>query len=120
MREPEGIDEGYSGATLVRPALARLRALVAAGGVERLSGHAPARLARKSAYQVLLVDAWQRAGLEGVFLNRELGPTPADELRLPVQGMVAADERAKILDRRRRGTRHAAQAGAVSVLSAAP
>ena len=32
------IDEGYSGATLVRPALERLRDVIAAGAVDRLSG----------------------------------------------------------------------------------
>ena len=120
VREQEWIDEGYSGATLVRPALERLRDLVAAGGVDRLYGHSPDRLARKYAYQVLLVDELQRAGVEVVFLNRELGQTPEDELLLQVQGMVAEYERAKILERSRRGKRHAAQAGAVSVLSAAP
>lgn len=41
------IDEGYSGATLVRPALERLRDVVAAGVVERLYVHSPDRLARK-------------------------------------------------------------------------
>ena len=41
------LDEGYSGATLVRPALERLRDVIAAGSVDRLSGHSPARLARK-------------------------------------------------------------------------
>jgi site-specific DNA recombinase len=49
---PEGlqfIDEGYSGATLVRPGLERLRDLIAAGGVERLYVHSPDRLARKYA-----------------------------------------------------------------------
>ena len=56
---PEGmqfLDEGYSGATLVRPALERLRDLVAAGVVDRLYVHSPDRLARTYAYQVLLVD----------------------------------------------------------------
>jgi site-specific DNA recombinase len=120
VREQEFLDEGYSGATLVRPALERLRDLVAAGGVDRLYVHSPDRLARKYAYQVLLVDEFQRAGVEVVFLNRELGRTPEDELLLQVQGMVAEYERAKILERSRRGKRHAAHAGAVSVLSAAP
>ena len=40
------IDEGDSGATLVRPALERLRDVVAAGAVDRLSVHSPDRLAR--------------------------------------------------------------------------
>ncbi len=41
------LDEGYRGATLVRPALERLRDVVAAGRVDRLSVHSPARLARQ-------------------------------------------------------------------------
>jgi site-specific DNA recombinase len=120
VREQACIDEGYSGATLVRPGLERLRDLVAAGGVDRLSGHAPDRLARTYASQVLLIDAWQRAGVEVVCLNRALGQTPEDALLLQVQGMVAEYARAKILERSRRGKRHAAYAGAVSVLAAAP
>jgi len=116
----EFIDDGYSGATLVRPALERLRDCAAAGSVDRLYILAPDRLARKYAYQVLLVDELQRAGVELVFLNRALGQTPEDELLLQVQGMVAEYERAKILERSRRGKRHAAQSGDVSVLSGAP
>jgi site-specific DNA recombinase len=118
--EMQFIDEGYSGATLVRPGLERLRDLVAAGGVERLYVHSPDRLARKYAYQVLLMDEFQRAGVEVIFLNRELGRSPEDELLLQVQGMVAEYERAKILERSRRGKRHAAHAGVVSVLCGAP
>src|SRR5580765_3378225 len=115
--EREFLDEGYSGATLVRPALERLRDLIAAGGVDRLYVHSPDRLARKYAYQVLLIDEFQRAGVEVVFLNRELGRTPEDELLLQVQGMVAEYERAKIVERHRRGKWHAARAGVVHVLS---
>jgi site-specific DNA recombinase len=69
------VDEGYRGATLVRPALERLRDLAAAGAVDRLSVHSPDRLARTYAYQVLLVDELQQAGVEVLFLNRELGRT---------------------------------------------
>lgn len=36
--EHEFVDAGYSGSTLIRPALERLRDAVAAGGVERVSG----------------------------------------------------------------------------------
>ena len=120
LPEQEFIDDGDSGATLVRPGLERWRDVVAAGGIDRLYVHSPDRLARQYADQVLLVDEFQRAGVEVVFLNRELGQTPEDELLLQVQGMVAEYERAKILERSRRGKRHAAQAGSVSVLSAAP
>lgn len=114
--EHEFIDDGYSGSTLIRPELERLRDLVASGGVDRLYVHSPDRLARKYAYQVLLVDEWQRAGLEIVFLNHALGESPEDELLLQVQGMIAEYERAKILERSRRGKRHKAQIGSVSVV----
>ncbi len=114
------LDEGYSGATLIRPALERLRDAAALGSISRLYVHSPDRLARKYAYQVLLIDELQQAGVEIVFLNRELGRSPEDDLLLQVQGMVAEYERAKILERSRRGKRHAAQTGEVSVLSTAP
>ena len=38
------VDEGYSGAILLRPALEQLRDAVAAGCVERIYVHAPDRL----------------------------------------------------------------------------
>ncbi|MEM8715497.1 MAG: recombinase family protein [Cyanobacteria bacterium P01_G01_bin.4] len=120
LPEYQFVDEGFSGATLVRPGLERLRDAISAGGVERLYVHSPDRLARKYAYQVLLVDEFQRAGVEVVFLNRKLGGTPEDELLLQVQGMVAEYERAKIMERSRRGKRHAAQMGVINVLSGAP
>jgi site-specific DNA recombinase len=50
----EFLDDGYSGATLVRPALERLRDAAAAGGIDRLYVHSPDRLARTYAYQVSL------------------------------------------------------------------
>jgi site-specific DNA recombinase len=118
--EREFIDEGYSGATLLRPALERMRDLAAAGGIDRLYIHSPDRLARKHAYQVLVVDELQRVGVEIIFLNRELGQTPEDDLLLQVQGIVAEYERAKILERSRRGKRHGANCGTVSVLCGAP
>jgi site-specific DNA recombinase len=120
LPEGEFIDEGYSGATLIRPALERLRDLSASGEIERLYVQAPDRLARKYAYQVLLIDEFHRLGIEVVFLNREVSRSPEDELLLQVQGMVAEYERAKILERSRRGRRHAAQVGSVSVLGRAP
>jgi site-specific DNA recombinase len=118
--EHEFIDNGYSGSTLIRPALEQLRDVVAAGGIDHLYVHCPDRLARNYAHQVLLLEEFLRAGVEVNFLNREVGQTPEDQLLLQVQGMIAEYERAKILERSRRGKRHAAQRGKVSVLSGAP
>ena len=84
IEERQFVDEGYSGSTLVRPALERLRDLVSAGCVDRLYVHSPDRLARKYAYQVVLIDEFQRSGVEVVFLNRALGQSPEDDLLLQV------------------------------------
>jgi site-specific DNA recombinase len=114
------LDAGYSGGTLFRPALERLRDQAAAGVFDRLYVHSPDRLARAYPYQFLLVEELQRHGVEIVFLNRDIGKSPEDNLLLQMQGMMAEYERAKILERSRRGKRHAAQAGVVNVLGQAP
>jgi len=114
------LDEGYSGGTLLRPALERLRDQAAAGMVDRLYVHSPDRLARNYAHQVLLIDELRRSGVEVAFLNRPIGTSPEEDLLLQVQGMVAEYERAKILERSRRGKRHAARSGSVNVLCGAP
>jgi site-specific DNA recombinase len=116
----EFIDAGYSGSSLVRPALERLRDVAAAGGLDRLYVPCPDRLARHYAYQVLLLDELTQRGVEVVFLHRPLGHTPEDQLLLHVQGVMAEYERAKCLERSRRGKRHAAQEGRVGILCHAP
>src|ERR1700732_5372418 len=60
--EQEFIDDGCSGGTLLRPALERLRDQVAQGALDRLYVHSPDRLARKFAYQVLLLEEFTRFG----------------------------------------------------------
>jgi site-specific DNA recombinase len=81
------VDDGYSGSTLVRPALERLRDAAAVGGFDRLYVHSPDRLARSYVYQMLLVDELRRAGVEIVFLNHPLGQSAEDHLLLQMQGM---------------------------------
>jgi site-specific DNA recombinase len=116
----EFLDDGYSGATLLRPALERLRDQAAQGMIDRLYVLSPDRLARKYAYQFLVLDELRHAGVEVVFLNHALGQSPEDDLLLQVQGVIAEYERAKISERSRRGKLHAARTGQVSVLGGAP
>src|SRR5512133_678010 len=114
-------DEGFSGATLRRPALERLRDRAVEGCFEVVLCHAPDRLARRYAYQVLLLEEFQRAGVEVVFAKEpERGDSPEDELLRQFQGMIAEYERAQIAERCRRGKLHRARAGAVAVLANAP
>ena len=113
-------DEGFSGATLVRPSLEKLRDLVAQVPVDVVLVYAPDRLARKYAYQALLIEELSRAGTAVRFLKGPKANTPEDELLLQFQGMIAEYERAQIAERTRRGKAHRARNGSVSVLSGAP
>jgi len=114
------LDDGCSVTTLLRPQLERLRDQAAAGAFDRLYVLAPDRLARNFALQYLLLEELQGAGVAVVFLNRPLGQSPEDDLLLQVQGVIAEYERAKIIDRARRGKQYAARQGRVSVLVQAP
>ena len=114
------VDDGYSGNILVRPGLERLRDQAAAGAIDRLYVLDPDRFSRKYAYQVLLLEELDRCGVEVVFLRNPLGRGPEENLLLQVQGMIAEYERAKIMERCRRGKQHAARRGSVNVLSGAP
>ena len=55
-------DEGYSGASLVRPGLERVRDLAAEGQIEAVLVYAPDRLSRKYAYQILLIEELAQIG----------------------------------------------------------
>src|ERR671939_248191 len=99
------LDDGHSGASLIRPALERLRDLVAISAIDLVYVHAPDRLARSYAHQAVLVEEFARAGAQIVFLNRPIGHSPEDNLLLQLQGMFAEYERARMLERSRRGKR---------------
>lgn len=114
------LDEGYTGATLLRPGLERLRDLVAQEQPDVVLVHSPDRLARKYAYQVIVVEELRRGGVEVIFLKSSHGDSPEDELLLQFQGMIAEYERALIAERTRRGRIHRARAGDVGVMSSAP
>src|SRR6516225_1759777 len=114
------VDDGVSGTVLARPGLERLRDQAAAGAIDRVYMLDPDRLSRKYAYQVLILEELTRCGIEVVFLRNPIGRGPEEDLLLQVQGMIAEYERAKIMERCRRGKQHAARRGSVNVLSGAP
>jgi site-specific DNA recombinase len=113
-------DEGHSGATLVRPALEALRDLVAQGCVDVVLVYSPDRLARKFAYQALLLEEFARAGVRAEFVKGPRGDSPEDQLLVQFQGMFAEYEKAQLAERYRRGKAYRARTGSVNVLSGAP
>ena len=77
-----------------RPALERLRDRAFEGCFEVVLCHAPDRLARRYAYQVLLLEEFARAGIDVVFAKEpERSGSPEDELLRQFQGMIAEYER---------------------------
>src|SRR5258707_14594351 len=66
-------DEGYSGATLERPGLERVRDLAAEGQIQVVLAYAPDRLSRKYAYQILLIEEFARHGVETLFVKSPQG-----------------------------------------------
>lgn len=115
------LDDGYSGASLQRPALERLRDLAYVNSIDRLYVHSPDRLARKFVLQIVLLEELAKRRVEVVFLNQPYAAaSPEANLLLQFQGMIAEYERSNILERTRRGRRFSAKQGRVSVLGQAP
>jgi site-specific DNA recombinase len=77
-------NEGYSGATLIRPGLEKVRDLASEGQIEVLV-HSPDRLSRKYAYQVLLMEEFARNNVETLFIKAPQTATPEDQLLLQFQ-----------------------------------
>ena len=105
------IDDGYSGFYFERPALDRLRDAARDGLVDLLLVHDPDRLARRYAYQVLLLEEFQRWGVEVRFLKQPPPDNPEQLLLVQIQGAIAEYERARILERTRRGRLYWARQG---------
>jgi len=104
-------DEGYSGTWLDRPALDELRDHAREGRFDVVVVLCPDRLARRYAYQVLLLEELKRTGIEVCFCERPISDTPDDQLLMQIQGAIAEYERAKLLERCRRGRLHRARQG---------
>lgn len=110
---PEHIfkDEGYSGSRLDRPGLDALRDAAHDAAFDTVVVLCPDRLARKYAYQVLLLEELRRTGCEVVFLQHPISEDPNDQLLLQIQGAIAEYERAVLGERFRRGKLQKARDG---------
>src|SRR3954451_6726783 len=104
-------DEGVSGSRLDRPALDALRDAIRDSIVDVVVVFSPDRLARKYAYQVLLMEEFRRAGCEVAFLHHPISDDPNDQLLLQIQGAIAEYERTVLAERFRRGKLQKARDG---------
>ncbi len=97
------IDDGYSGELLERPDLDQLRTDASKRLFSKVYILSPDRLARKHHYAAIIMEDLGRYGVEIVFVNRPIGETIEDKLLFNVQSVISEYEKAKILDRLRRG-----------------
>ena len=87
------VDDGYSGARLDRPGLDRLRDGAEAGAFEAALVLCLDRLARKYAYQILILEELERFDVQVIFLDQPLSDDPRARLLTQIQGAVAEQAR---------------------------
>ena len=104
-------DEGESGYYLDRPALDRLRDAARDGLIDALLVQNPDRLARRYAYQVLLLEEFKRWEVAVRFLKQPPPDSPEQKLLVQIQGVISEYERARIMERTRRGRLYWARQG---------
>jgi site-specific DNA recombinase len=104
-------DDGYSGASLRRPGLDRLRDHVRNAAFERVLVTAPDRLARNYVHQMLLMEEFERGGCHLDFIDQPMSHNPHDQLLVQIRGAVAEYERSLIAERMRRGRQQRYRAG---------
>jgi site-specific DNA recombinase len=99
----EYIDDGWSGDSLVRPALDRLRQDAKEKLWDAVLIYDPDRLARRYSYQELVMDELREAGIEVIFVTVSAPKNSEDKILHGVRGIFAEYERAKIAERFRLG-----------------
>ena len=113
-------DDGFSGATLDRPALEALRDAVASGRVETVLVWSVDRLSRNFAHQMLLQEEFDRSGVKIVFAQEPDDGTPQGMLLRQMLSVISEYERTQIAERSRRGKIHLARQGSLNMITRAP
>lgn len=103
--------EVFSGLTLERPELTRLREWVKEGQVKAVITYCADRLARDGLYLLLLVEEFEKAGAIVVFVTEPHEDTPEGQLLTYVRGWASKLEALKIKERTVRGRRERARRG---------
>jgi site-specific DNA recombinase len=109
----EYIDDGYSGADMDRPGLEQMRQDLKADVFDRIYFLCNDRIAREVAHQLIIVDELRRHAKRIIINGRDYEENPENKLSLTMFGAFAEFERAKILERSKRGKLHRLRSGQV-------
>lgn len=112
--------DDYTGASMDRPGLNQLREFIASSPTDVVIVYDIDRLARKSVYQMLIEEELNRAGARVEYVNGQYDDTDEGRLQKQIRASIAEYEKAKILERSKRGKRGKAQSGFVLVGARSP
>ena len=115
----EVTDAGYSGASLQRPGMDRIRKLVQEGDVSVVLAQDRDRFAREPAYVYLLREEFAEHDCTLRSLNDRGDDSPEGELTDGILDQLAKFERAKMMERTRRGKQRKAREGRITTNRAA-
>lgn len=107
----EYLDEGWSGDTIVRPALDQLRMDAEKKIWEAVLMYDPDRLARRYSYQEVVMDDLQEQNIEILFVTVPPIRDENDQMLYEMRGAFARYERTKIAERFRLGKKRKAENG---------
>lgn len=99
----EYLDNGWSGDTLARPELDKLREDARKKMWEAVLIYDPDRLARRYSYQELVMDELKEAGISVLFVTVPEAKNDGDKIMYGMRGLFAQYERMKIAERFRLG-----------------
>jgi site-specific DNA recombinase len=108
------VDDNFTGTTLDRPALNRLRDLVRARAIDVLLVYSLDRLVRGLALQLVLKDECDRHGVTLEFVRDHFESTPEGKMMFSFQGVINEYEREKFRERSERGRREKARQGFIN------
>src|SRR3989344_4122870 len=105
------IDNGWTGEIIQRPNLDKLRDAIHANSFQILYVYDRGRIARKFAYQELVIEELEDKNIEFVTLHDVKATTPEEHVLQAMQGVFHEYERVKIVERMRRGKMFKAKSG---------
>ena len=115
VREEYIIMETYSGLTLDRPKLPRLRQWVRDKEVDAVIGYTLDRLSRDPVHFIILQEELERAGVELILVTETVDSSDLGRLITYIKGYAAKLEAEKIRERTMRGARMRASQGKIPI-----
>jgi site-specific DNA recombinase len=116
----EAFQDDFTGMSMDRPALDKLREAIPALGIEVVIVLDLDRLARKTVYQMLIEEEFAKLGATIEYTNGRYADSDEGRLQKTIRSAVAEYERAKILERMKRGKRGKAKSGKVVMAAHTP